>query len=145
MWRGSLVRGGYGITVESIGNHQFRTVGSHRFSWKLHNGDIPDGLYVLHKCNVCACVNPKHLYLGNDADNMRDKVKSGNSDYGDRNNHVKLIEDQVLEIRRLHKITKCTCTKLASIFNVGRSAISRIVRYKNWIYPRILEREQNGQ
>lgn len=60
--------GGYGYFKRST----WRPVRAHRFSWELHNGPIPKGLYILHKCDKPACVNPDHLYAGTQKDNMRD-------------------------------------------------------------------------
>lgn len=50
-------------------------MGAHRASWIIHYGDIPTGMFVLHKCDNPSCVNPKHLYVGTQQDNMKDVIK----------------------------------------------------------------------
>ena len=57
-------------------------VAAHRVSWELHNGPIPEGMHVLHRCDVSLCVNPDHLYLGTHQDNMCDKKTRGRARNG---------------------------------------------------------------
>lgn len=65
---------------------------AHRYAYTLAIGSIPEGMQVLHKCDVPACVNPDHLFLGSNAINMRDKALKGRA--GKR-----LTLDQVREIK----------------------------------------------
>lgn len=51
--------------------------GAHRVSWQLANGPIPDGMHVLHRCDVPSCVRPEHLFIGTDLDNVRDMHAKG--------------------------------------------------------------------
>ncbi len=57
---------------------------AHRFAWTIANGPIPDGKWVLHRCDVRACVRPDHLFLGDHDDNMADMARKGRAANGDR-------------------------------------------------------------
>lgn len=74
-WSGSL-RNGYGRTIcGSRVDNTRKSVSAHVFSYLAFNGDIPDGLCVLHKCDNRKCCNPDHLFLGTKKDNAIDMVK----------------------------------------------------------------------
>lgn len=77
-WRGSTHPGGYG----SLRIGLEKPVLAHRMAWVAAFGYIPDGLCVLHSCDNPSCVNPGHLFLGTQLDNMRDKVRKGRLRFG---------------------------------------------------------------
>ena len=74
LWTGRYQTFGYGdIQLYRNAPH----ISAHRASWSIHSGDIPDGMCVCHKCDVPECVNPDHLFLGSQQDNMLDAHKKG--------------------------------------------------------------------
>ena len=106
---------------------------AHRISWEIHNGEIPENLWVLHKCDNPPCVNPEHLFLGTPRDNVIDKVKKGRhrDDNGEKHPMAKLKDKDVRYIRR--KLSDGIQGKdLAKQFNVCRMTISNIKTGRKW-------------
>jgi len=114
---------------------------AHRVSWRIHHGDIPDGMFVLHKCDVRNCVNPDHLFLGTKADNHRDMVEKGRQPRGFKKpNHKmrgedhpgsKLTEKDVAEIRAFLAEGKSGAS-LARLYGVSRGMIYHIAKGRAW-------------
>lgn len=103
---------------------------AHRYSWHLHRGPIPDGMHVLHTCDVACCVNPDHLYLGTHNDNMRDMVQRGRQARvsGEQNGWAKLTADQVHEIIASNE----TSDVLAARYGVVNATIWKVRKGENW-------------
>lgn len=124
-WRASKHRQGYG---------QFRMDGStqlaHRASWMIFKGEIPAGMCVCHSCDNTACVNPDHLWLGSQRDNVRDMDKKGRRVISRAENvgTAKLTAEQVKEIRQSLERS----VVLAARYGVSRSAIRRIQSLRYW-------------
>jgi hypothetical protein len=79
LWTGYVQPNGYAKT-----SYRGRPEWAHRAAWQKANGPIPDGMWVLHRCDVPLCINPDHLFLGTHLDNMADMRAKGRSAKGDR-------------------------------------------------------------
>lgn len=141
LWSGYIFNGiSYG-RIWSKG----RYIKAHRFSWELHNGQIPnedgdDRLLILHRCDNPLCVRPSHLHLGTQAQNVQEmwarKRRRGD---GEHNPMSKLTWDQVKEIRRLYESEKgkrrnkqYSLVKLGEMFGVHSRTIQHIVKNRTW-------------
>jgi hypothetical protein len=117
-------------------------ISAHRFSWILKNGPIPSGLCILHKCDIPDCVNPDHLFLGTQADNIADMDKKGRRKTvcvkpfkrGAQNIVAKLTEKDVYEIRAIYKRGDISQKKIADRFSVSQTLISAIINRKIWAH-----------
>lgn len=153
-WLGCLNAWGYGIVNSGKpGNHGFSSNLAHRVSWVLANGDIPDGMCILHHCDNRKCVNPSHLFIGTRHDNMVDCLAKGRFPMGDNSstrryldknpyvrNHgsgitgerhprAKFTDAQVDEIRRMHSAGERT-VDIVRMFGVSRHHVWLIVKNK---------------
>lgn len=113
------------------GYGMFRQRRAHRIVWSLVNGLIPDEIFVLHKCDNPSCVNPGHLFLGTQVDNMRDKMEKGRHRWGSGN--AKLTSKQVKAIRIMGSRHNMLQKDIANIFSMTQSQISRVLAKKCWI------------
>jgi hypothetical protein len=102
-----------------------RMVKAHRFSYESYYGSIPNNKLILHKCDNKLCVNPKHLYVGTEADNISDREKRNPvSRELSGVTHTKLYEYEIYDIRNLRG--KMLQSRVASIYNVSKNVIYRI-------------------
>lgn len=83
IWTGTKLWNGYGSL--SLGRARGFSIDqkhyAHRVSWLIHNGEIPDGIFVCHRCDNPICVRPDHLFLGTPLDNMRDMISKGRASW----------------------------------------------------------------
>lgn len=136
-WRAGHDTSGYG----SFGINRRDTRKAHRFAYECLVGPIPVGLQVLHHCDNRPCVNPAHLFLGTNADNVADKVAKGRQargksypshhPAGEEHGMARLTAAQVAEIRRLHAAGH-SYRVLAAQFSVDYTHIGRIVKGRSW-------------
>jgi len=127
LWEARKTAAGYGVF-----SYENRSVYAHRVSFELHNGPIPEGMYVCHKCDVRNCVNPDHLFAGTQADNVHDMQKKGRGRYspslGQDHGCSKLTDGQVLEIRA----SRATAKECAEAYGVSDVQIYNIRNRKSW-------------
>ncbi len=118
LWKGAVIKCGYALFRINRG----KKVYAHRYAYELWVGPIPEGLDLLHSCDVKNCVNPRHLSPGDAKENLRQMMERGRCTY------AKLTSDDVREIRRLYDSGECTQTVLAEFYNVAHATIGCVVR-----------------
>ena len=129
LWTGPT-QDGYGRLT-----YRYRHVGAHRLAWELTNGPIPKGLCICHHCDVRACCNPEHLFLGSIADNVADRDAKGRrgDERGERNGSSKLTDHQVREIRQLIAAGRFH-TSIAAAYGVSHTTIRDIATGDTWAW-----------
>lgn len=155
LWLGYRDKRGRGI-MRAFGKPMYAS----RVSYILTHGSIPEGLYVLHKCDNPSCVNPNHLFLGSQQDNMQDMANKKRSTLGDRN-PTRLYPERVPRGEKHHwhnnqrqwgednpnaKLTQCTVDavrqmyasgaggyiKLGNLFGINQWTVRDIVKGRRW-------------
>ena len=107
--------------------------GAHRAAWRLFRGPIPDGLFVLHRCDVPRCVNPDHLFLGTQLENRRDCQRKNRVARGASIGNAMLTEDIVATIKCRHRSGERPID-IARSLNLKRVTISAVVTGRNWAH-----------
>lgn len=127
LWLGPTDECGYGLL-----RWQGKTHRAHRLAWMARNGEIAPNLHACHHCDVPACVNPDHLFLGTNADNNADKMAKGrhrcNPLLGEAAPAAKLTANQILEIRADNRRQRI----IAREYGVDQSRISRVKALVDW-------------
>jgi hypothetical protein len=129
-WMGSRHPDGYGYII-----YNGFLARAHRVSWEIHFGTIPEGMIICHTCDNRGCVNPTHLFIGNQSDNVKDMINKGRSPCighgGETNVKAKLTQQDVDNIRIL--ISEGYTNKyISNKYNVAPHTISYIRHGKSW-------------
>lgn len=127
LWKASKSIYGYGLFCVDG-----RMSAAHRVAWKIANGPITGGLHVLHKCDVRACCNPEHLFLGTHAENMADMNRKGRQvpPIGSKNGQSKLTEREAVEIF----CSEGTQKSIGARFGVTQELVGYIKRRVLWTH-----------
>ena len=122
LWTGARTDQGYGrFMLNRKSRH------APRVAYELTVGPILGGLFVLHRCDNPPCVNPSHLFLGTNADNMIDAVRKG------RSPRTKLSMEQVREIRAA-AAAGVPKKRLARTYGVDPATIRWVIQRKSWAH-----------
>lgn len=132
-WTGRLTKG-YGHITS--GGAKGTSLIAPRVSWAIHNGPIPTGLWVLHRCDNPPCVNPRHLFVGTALDNSADMIRKDRQHFpsgmrGVDHPQAKLSEDDVRRIRRSLRSGEYV-SHVAKAFGVSPGTVSRIRDAIGW-------------
>jgi len=127
LWQGMVRPDGYGAARFRGKEH-----GAHRVAWMLFRGEIEPGKAVCHKCDVRACVNPEHLFLGTAADNVQDMADKGRNPTGEKHGSAKLTAEQVSRIKTMLAEDKMYMSEIAREFGVSQTTIRAIKTRRTW-------------
>lgn len=133
-------RNGYGRVKDKYRGN----LSAHRVSWEIFYGEIPDGALICHKCDNPSCVNPYHLFLGTQADNMNDMWNKNRHPthnmgrpketmMGEKNVKSKLLSRDVVKIRELYA-NGMPQHEIAKLYDVNCPAIWKIVHRRTWAH-----------
>jgi hypothetical protein len=129
-WLGTKKHGNsYGnFRLGHISTGDRRKSGAHRVAWEIANGESPGAMLVLHKCDNPQCVNPSHLFLGTQLDNVVDKISKGRHSHGGAHARAKLTESAVADARA----SGISPAKLAKLLSMNESVIRKMLRGDTW-------------
>lgn len=125
IWTGALTRGDYGNMMIKK-----KTKRAHRVSYELFVGPIPQGLHVLHRCDTPQCINPNHLFVGTQKENLADMRKKMRHIYGEKHHKVKIsnaVKNWAIVTAKSGKLSQ---VEIGRQLGVSGTTICRWVRKK---------------
>lgn len=125
-WQGGKAGNGYGVLCVVV-NGRKRQEYAHRVSWVINRGEIPSGMLVLHRCDNPSCINPDHLFLGTQKENMADCSRKGRV-----RNGARFSLAIAREIRARYREGGRTQGSLADEYGMSFQHVSSIVNNLRW-------------
>lgn len=126
IWTGEIRHDGYGKFQINYGRY-----GAHRVSWVIAGNVLSENLLILHSCHNPACVNPSHLKLGTNEENMKERNSLNRQARGEKMGNAKLTAKKVLTIRKLVADGR-TALSIGKEFGVHAETIKAIIKGKSW-------------
>lgn len=126
-WLRGKTKAGYGYLTINYKNHY-----AHRLSWRLTYGIIPKNAVIMHRCDNPACVNPEHLRLGTQKDNLQDMWNKQRGSMGNEHPFAKVTDEDVKKIRKLGKIKNLYRREIGEMFGISRQAVTDIIYNRTW-------------
>ena len=130
IWTGASTNGGYGVI--SLGGRKGANVRAPRISYFLANGEFDETLYILHRCDTPACVNPDHLFIGTQDDNMKDMFAKGRGRPGHvpgaKNGCAKITTETAAAIR----VALGSLREIGERFGISKSQVWEIKNGMSW-------------
>lgn len=127
-WQASTTEKGYGRIWWNG-----KTRRAHRIAYELTYGNIADDIEVLHTCDNPSCCNPRHLFIGSQADNMRDREQKNRANHAanERHGRHKLTDEQVARLRRIYANRRVKYSTLAKLFRISIKQVWNILNMRN--------------
>lgn len=139
-WTAGIYETGYGHFKMKHSDGKQKKTRAHRVSWMIFKGDIPEDMLVLHNCDNKICVNPDHLFIGTQQDNINDMISKGREKLsfpGELSPQSKLTNEDVRNIRNMYKIG-IHYKEIMALFNISDAQFYRIKNRHCWSHlPKI--------
>lgn len=132
LWEKRLNKKGYGVLYING-----KSTLAHRACWEETFGDIPKGMLICHRCDVPACVNPEHLFIGSHSDNMADMARKGRGCrlalvHRKGNTHQVRLSDSIVSSILLAGLSGASLSTVAATHHTSKTSVWNIIHNKTW-------------